>query len=71
MIMRNLAEYVQKVAAYYPTVTLVGPRQSGKTTLARALFPNHLYCNLEAEDTLALAKADPRTFLHMGRRTWS
>ena len=67
MIKRNLAEYVQKVASFYPTVTLVGPRQSGKTTLARALFPNHLYCNLEAEDTLALAKADPRSFLHMGR----
>ena len=67
MIKRNLAEYVQKVASFYPTVTLVGPRQSGKTTLARTLFPNHLYCNLEAEDTLALAKADPRTFLRMGR----
>ena len=67
MLKRNLAEYVQKVASFYPTVTLVGPRQSGKTTLARTLFPNHLYCNLEAEDTLALAKADPRTFLRMGR----
>ena len=34
MIRRNLSEYVQKVASFYPTVTLVGPRQSGKTALA-------------------------------------
>lgn len=67
MIQRKLAEYIRKVASYYPTVTLVGPRQSGKTTLARELFPNHRYCNLEAEDVLAMAKADPRAFLRQGK----
>lgn len=67
MIQRKLAEYIRKVASYYPTVTLVGPRQSGKTTLARKLFPNHRYFNLEAEDVLAMAKADPRAFLQQGK----
>lgn len=67
MIQRKLADYIKKVASYYPTVTIVGPRQSGKTTLARTLFPKYIYCNLEAEDVLAIAKADPRSFLRQGR----
>lgn len=67
MIKREQADYVSKAASYYPTVTIVGPRQSGKTTLARALFPKHRYCNLEAEDILAMARADPRAFLRQGR----
>lgn len=67
LIKRTQANYVRKAASYYPTVTIVGPRQSGKTTLARALFPSHRYCNLEAEDVLAMARADPRAFLRQGR----
>ncbi len=67
MLARKLANYILKVAKSYPTVTIVGPRQSGKTTLARMLFPNHRYCNLEAEDILAMARADPRAFLRQGR----
>ena len=66
MIKREQMDYVRKVASYYPTVTIVGPRQSGKTTLARTLFPTHRYCNLEAEDVLAMARADPRAFLRQG-----
>ena len=45
----------------------MGPRQSGKTTLAREIFPAHEYRNLEAEDILAVAKADPRRFLLNGQ----
>lgn len=66
MINRKSAGYILKVAASYPVVTIMGPRQSGKTTLAKALFPRHEYCNLEAEDVLMAAKADPRAFLHHG-----
>ncbi len=46
-----------------PVITLTGPRQSGKTTLARALFPHLAYRTLEAVDTRAFAREDPRTFL--------
>ncbi len=46
-----------------PVLTLVGPRQSGKTTLARATFPGHAYVSLEPPDQRALALADPRGFL--------
>ena len=46
MINRKSAGYILKVAASYPVVTIMGPRQSGKTTLAKALFPRYEYCNL-------------------------
>lgn len=50
-------------AEKFPTITLVGPRQSGKTTLCRAAFAGHAYVSLEAPDTRARAAADPRGFL--------
>jgi len=44
-------------------VTLTGPRQSGKTFLARATFPNHAYVSLEDPDERSRAATDPRGFL--------
>jgi predicted AAA+ superfamily ATPase len=44
-------------------VTLTGPRQSGKTTLVRAVFPEYAYASLEAPDLREYALADPRGFL--------
>jgi hypothetical protein len=52
-----------ELARYFPVVTVTGPRQSGKTTLCRAVFPAHRYVSLEAPDTRALARSDPRGFL--------
>ena len=52
----------------YPVVTILGPRQSGKTTLAKALFPSHEYRSLEAEDILLAARDDPRGFLANGTK---
>ena len=49
-------------------MTLTGPRQSGKTTLVRALFPKHRYLSLEAPDVRARALEDPRGFLAQGGR---
>jgi predicted AAA+ superfamily ATPase len=46
-----------------PVVTLTGPRQSGKTFLARATFPNHAYVSLEDPDERSRAATDPRGFL--------
>jgi uncharacterized protein len=50
-------------AAEFPVVTVVGPRQSGKTTLCRDAFPGHRYVSLEAPDVRARVSADPREFL--------
>jgi predicted AAA+ superfamily ATPase len=63
MIQRLLSTYLIRDAGYYPVLTLTGPRQSGKTTLARATFPGHAYVSLEDGDARDLAKSDPRGFL--------
>ena len=63
MIPRLLAPFLKRDAGLYPVVTLTGPRQSGKTTLAKAAFPDHAYVTLEEPDTRAFAREDPRGFL--------
>ncbi len=68
MIPRKISKYIEDVAKAFGVVTIMGPRQSGKTTLAKALFPQHEYRNLEAEDVLTAAKTDPRAFLMQGKR---
>ena len=63
MIERDIAASMLEAAAQSPAITLTGPRQSGKTTLCRALFPNHPYVTLEAPDLRSFATGDPRAFL--------
>ena len=63
MIRRTLAEKLLADAAYYPVITVTGPRQSGKTTLVRATFPEHDYVSLENPDDRLMAIRDPRGFL--------
>ena len=63
MIDRHLKESLRLAASHYPVVTLVGPRQSGKTTLVRSVFPDKPYANLESPDVRAFAHEDPRGFL--------
>ena len=63
MIHRFLSKYAQKDAEYYPVITITGPRQSGKTTLARATFPGYSYVSLEETDTRSFVRDDPRGFL--------
>lgn len=62
-IPRRLAEVLHASARQYPVVTVVGPRQSGKTTLVRNCFPDKPYVTLEAPDVRAYAREDPRGFL--------
>ncbi len=52
-----------RLAQSFPVVTVTGPRQSGKTTLCRTVFPEHRYVSLEVPDTRAFARSDPRGFL--------
>lgn len=63
MISRNLEKVLLEKARFYPVVTLTGPRQSGKSTLARASFPSLPWVNLENPDLRGLAQGDPRLFL--------
>ena len=63
MIKRDLTSYLQSAFQQHPLVTVTGPRQSGKTTLCRATFPDLRYVNLEAMDEREFAETDPRGFL--------
>jgi len=68
MFKRELSEKLERDAGKYPVITVTGPRQSGKTTLVREVFPDHTYCNLENPELRELARVDPKQFfaLHDG-----
>jgi predicted AAA+ superfamily ATPase len=63
MFHRSATDELKDLAQNYPVVTVLGPRQSGKTTLVRNTFPNKPYVNLEALDVRSMAQIDPRAFL--------
>ncbi len=63
MIQRTIQAQLKKLAAMYPVVTITGPRQSGKTTLAKMTFPDYRYVSLENFDIRQMAEADPKGFL--------
>ncbi|MEZ4268899.1 MAG: ATP-binding protein [Myxococcota bacterium] len=67
MIERQLAPLLTEAALGFPVVTVTGPRQSGKTTLCRATFPELAWVSLEDPDHREYARVDPRGFLHTWR----
>ncbi len=63
MIKREAEKYLKTLAQQFKAVVVVGPRQSGKTTLVRSLFKEKAYVNFENPDTRLFALEDPRGFL--------
>ena len=63
MIERTLATKLKQAARQFPVVTVTGPRQSGKTTLVKAVFKDYEYLSLELPDQRNFALEDPRGFL--------
>ena len=65
--MKNIGRQALNVllqrAMLYPVVTVLGPRQSGKTTLCRMAFPDKPYVNLEQPDVREFAQQDPKAFM--------
>ena len=63
MITRTLGNKLIEIGKKYPIVTLTGPRQSGKSTLLKAILPGYRYVSLEDPDIRSFALEDPRGFL--------
>lgn len=62
-IYRFMSEALIEASRYFPVITVTGPRQSGKSTLLRHLFPEMPYLSMEDPDTRSAAKMDPKGFL--------
>ena len=60
---RIAEKLLRKYSRQFRAVAVVGPRQSGKTTLVKKVFPRKPYVSLEDPDERMLASTDPRTFL--------
>lgn len=63
MYQRRAKNKILHLASKFPIVGILGPRQSGKTTLVREAFPGYYYTNLENLNQRELAKSDPPYFL--------
>lgn len=63
MITRQISQFVRSLEKGYPVIGITGPRQSGKTTLARHLYPDKEYVSLENPSTQEWALEDPQDFL--------
>lgn len=68
MIPRILEKDFLRLAQAFPAVALLGPRQSGKTTLAKLCFADYLYCSLENPDVREFAQNDTRRFLDQRKK---
>ncbi len=63
MIMRDITNEFLTQLREYPIVTVIGPRQAGKTTLVRSVLPEYEYVSLETPETRQFALDDPKAFL--------
>jgi len=63
MFKRTLADKLASLAQQFPVVSITGPRQSGKTTLSKAIFSGHVYISLEDPNEREFAVTDPKGFL--------
>jgi len=63
-IERSVTPHLAHLATKYPVIAILGPRQSGKTSLAEKTFPNHAYFSLENPNNLAGVREDPAKFLN-------
>lgn len=63
MITRTLETKILQLIKQFPAIAILSPRQSGKTTLAKKLFPYYHYINLESLEELAFAIEDAKGFM--------
>lgn len=63
LIPRHITFHLRELSRYFPILSLTGPRQAGKTTLLKELYPDYRYVSLEDPDQQLRAADDPRSFL--------
>jgi predicted AAA+ superfamily ATPase len=63
MVKREITDILKQYAAQFKAVAITGPRQSGKTTLAKMAFPSKDYVSMEDPDVRLMSSTDPRRFL--------
>lgn len=63
MLNRHISKEILQLVQEYPVITVMGPRQAGKTTLVKALFPEKPYINLEHPNQRQIALEDPERLL--------
>jgi uncharacterized protein len=68
MIKRNINNKITQLVEKFPVVSVTGPRQSGKTTLIKSVFPDYRYESLEDPGTRLYAQSDPVRFLGAGEK---
>ncbi|MCP4178722.1 MAG: ATP-binding protein [bacterium] len=68
MIKRQIEEEIMLLKNEFPIIAILGPRQSGKTTLSQNIFPDYKYISLEDIDHRDFATNDPRGFLNRYNR---
>lgn len=63
MIIRKISNELLQLVKEYPVVTILGPRQAGKTTLAKGVLLDYAYSNLELPEVREFAREDPKAYL--------
>lgn len=63
LVPRRLPAHIRDLANFFPAISLTGPRQAGKTTLLKEMFPDYKYVSLENPTIRLAAKSDPASFL--------
>lgn len=63
IVNRVISNSIEKIIDKYPIIAVTGPRQSGKTTLLKSMFPDYEYVSLENPDMRSFAETDPNGFL--------
>lgn len=63
MIKRDIDAHLNEISQQYPVITITGPRQTGKTFLAKHFFKGKPYFNLEDLELRDFAQSDPKAFL--------
>ena len=67
-IRRGIVTHLRELQRYFPVLSITGPRQAGKTTLLKHLYPDYQYLSLEDPDLRQRAQEDPRGFLRKYNR---